>query len=482
MNIEYKEEQFLIVNQDRIQESIDRTEIFQDNEEEEELINDYQNLKLAYSDRNLDKINEELYQIRQLLTDKTIYFQSNNAFLDLAIPNILLDIAFVDNNWPNQCINNSRYLIDYYLTLDHFYQNSFVDAGILDFLINGINDEFHNIDHISDCVKILVSLIWQNQDLTPIFFQKYHEQISQFINSFFESNSEEYFDKKSQDFQTYTTNFIYSLSFSITSEDEAMFIYTYIEYVAYRNDINPEFNCNPLYILYIAQNIAIFKQPLDSIFNNDLIIKMMNKALFSRNAKNVQIAIDIVHIFIENDYDISDKFSLYNFFRLIDENENEIVERAAECIYHSLLKNPYNKELRMIKNISGYFLAAFDRGNYTMKIQLIQTLCLVIRNVSADILSRWVRNNLVQILILSLEFDQDEIIFNVLHCLIIIWHLDPVIDDKGNNVAIADFEQNNGKEKIEILESNEDLSEIVDEFMTIFRQVDEKNENEERFL
>ena len=72
MNIEYKEEQFLIVNQDRIQESIDRTEIFQDNEEEEELINDYQNLKLAYSDRNLDKINEELYQIRQLLTDKTI--------------------------------------------------------------------------------------------------------------------------------------------------------------------------------------------------------------------------------------------------------------------------------------------------------------------------------------------------------------------------------------------------------------------------
>ena len=211
----------------------------------------------------------------------------------------------------------------------------------------------------------------------------------------------------------------------------------------------------------------------------------MNEAFFSRDIQKIRPAINIVHILIENGYNISDKCSLYNFFQLIDQDEsqegNEIVERAAEFIHHSLKVNPFNKELEMIINIAGYFLPAYERGNFTMKIQLIKTLCLTIRNVKPDILKEWVKRNLIQILVPALDYDDEEVIIDIIQCLIIIFELDPVYDDKENNIAILDFDQCNGRTKMEDLDhSNEKIADLSAQFLQVFQKVDKENEEIDR--
>lgn len=482
MNIRYKINQSFLQNPDRVKENIILRNTNNDFDVSE-FIQIYQNLSISYQNQIQSDLEEALHTLATLVIKNSIPTQANDVFEDLHIPYILIDIVFIDYGLPKNCIEDAVDSINYLLVSDVFFQKSFQNAGILDFLIDGINVNTCDWDHISLCIEILVSLVWKNDDLSANFFSQFHYQISQLINAFFNySCSNASYDKHMEDLQIYITNFIYVLSFSISSEEEAIFMYTYVDTVLLKKQENENYQCNPLYILYILFNISCYEQILDSIYGNKLIECMMNDVFSSEQSKSIHPAIGIVHILIEKGYDVSDKFSLYNFFRMIDIEDNIIVERAADFICHSLTNNPLNPELRLIGNTANYFVPAYERGDYCSRYQLIQALFLIIREVDINVLRQLVKFNLVRILIEALDFEEEDIIVNALQYIVRIMDIEPVFDSFGNNIVIDDIDNSEIGIKIQSLDyTNARIYECVRQFTEKYDEIDEENEEDDRF-
>ena len=138
MNIRYKINQSFLQNPDRVKENIILRNTNNDFDVSE-FIQIYQNLSISYQNQIQSDLEEALHTLATLVIKNSIPTQANDVFEDLHIPYILIDIVFIDYGLPKNCIEDAVDSINYLLVSDVFFQKSFQNAGILDFLIDGIN-------------------------------------------------------------------------------------------------------------------------------------------------------------------------------------------------------------------------------------------------------------------------------------------------------------------------------------------------------
>lgn len=467
---------------DRIDHNINIGKGYSEQDDEYEFIQIYHQIVDSYNNQNPDKLEKNLYDLNFLISKKKIPIDSCYIFENLNIPNILLEVTFNIPGLPKKCIKDAFYSITYLLEYNNsenisksqFYKISFQKSGILDFIIKNINSNIN--DSTLHAVSLLTSFTWGNSDFSPAFFDQIGLHISQFINSFYQFDKDAN-DKENEELRKSVTQLIYTLSFSIPSDDVAFFFYTYADFVLHMNNGNEEYPCDRTRILHILDNVACFKQSLNSIYNNQLIIKLLNKVFTSDVLQDIKVGMKIIKSLIDNNFDLTKQFSLYNFFELIYENDSYVVDIACEFIRSYLGSKPNSIELGLAMNVIEYFKVAYKNFGYQTKMQLVKTLCLIIKVGTTQNLTTIVKEKLVEILVDALDFDNDQIVIAVLESLCIIWKMKPVYDSNHINIALQVFDECEGSEKFRSLNyDDENVNKISKQFFELFENVLDINE------